>query len=68
MYMAPIVKAAPTPSHPLVRRTVGVPMLALAAVVALPWMAVQAFLALCALAVRAGVQAVDYAGLVALGR
>lgn len=68
MYMAPIVKAAPVPSHPALRRAVGVPVLAVAAVVALPWMAVQALVAVCGLAVRAGVQAVDYAGQIALGR
>ena len=70
MYMAPIVKAtvAPPPVHPAVRRLVGLPVLALAALVALPWMAAQALIAGCVLAVSAGVQAVDYAGSIALGR
>lgn len=70
MYMAPIVKAtvAPPPVHPVVRRLVGVPVLALAALVAVPWMAVQALIGLAALTVRAGVEAVDYAGSIALGR
>lgn len=68
MYMAPITKATRAPSHPALRRAVGVPVLALAGVVALPWMAAQAVVAGVVLAARAGVQAVDYAGTVALGR
>ena len=70
MYMAPIVKATAvvTPAHPLLRRAVGLPVLALAAVVALPWMAAQALVAAGAMTIRAGVQAVDYAGTIALGR
>lgn len=70
MYMAPIVKAtvAPPPVHPVVRRLVGLPVLALAALVAVPWMAAQALVGLAALTVRAGVEAVDYAGSIALGR
>ena len=68
MYMAPIVKATPAPAHPALRRAVGVPVLALAAVVALPWMAAQALVGVAVLAVKAGVQAVDYAGSIALGR
>ncbi len=68
MYMAPIVKATVAPSHPALRRVVGVPVLVLAAVVALPWMAVQGLVAMGTLAVRGAGQAVDYAGTVALGR
>ena len=70
MYMAPIVKAPETiaPVHPALRRAVGLPVLVLAAAVALPWMAAQALVGACVLAVRAGIQAVDYAGTIALGR
>lgn len=70
MYMAPIVKAtpAPVPAHPALRRAIGVPVLALAIGVALPWMAAQALVGLAALAVNAAIQAVDYAGTIALGR
>ena len=68
MYMAPIVKATRAPAHPALRRAVGVPVLALAGVVALPWMGCQALIAGVVLAARAGVQAADYAGTVALGR
>ena len=70
MYMAPIVKApvVVTPARPALRRAVGLPVLILAAAVAAPWMAVQALVGLCVLGARAGVQAVDYAGTVALGR
>lgn len=68
MYMAPIVKATPAPASVALRRAVGVPVLALAAVVALPWMAAQALVGAVALALKAGVQAVDYAGSIALGR
>ena len=70
MYMAPIVKAEQmvSPAHPAVRRLVGLPVLALAAVVALPWMAAQAAVAACVLGAKAGMQAVDYAGTIALGR
>jgi hypothetical protein len=68
MYMAPIVKATVAPSHPALRRLVGVPVLLLAAAVALPWMAVQGAVALGAMAIRSGIQAVDYAGTIALGR
>lgn len=68
MYMASITKATPPRSHPALRRAVGVPVLALAGIVALPWMAVQALLAGVVLVGRAGVEAIDYAGTVALGR
>ena len=70
MYMAPIVKAPEktAPANAVLRRAVGVPVLALAALVAVPWMAAQALIAAAALAVRTGVQAVDYAGTIALGR
>jgi hypothetical protein len=72
MYMAPIVKApsqiAQTPAHPALRRAVGLPVLAIAGVVALPWMAVQGLVAGIVLGGRGVVQAIDYAGTVALGR
>lgn len=68
MYMAPIIKATVAPAPSALRRIVGVPVLALAALVALPWMAVQAVIAGVVLGARAGVQAVDYAGTIALGR
>ena len=71
MYMAPIVKApheiAP-PASPALRRAVGLPVLVIAAVVALPWMAVQGLVAGVVLGGRGIVQAIDYAGAVALGR
>ena len=68
MYMAPINRTDIAPSRPLVRRAVGVPVLALAAVVTVPWLAVNALVAGVVLTGRFGMQAVDYAGQVALGR
>ncbi len=63
------------PSTPLARRIAGVPMLAFAAMVMLPWFAFYAVVAAAVLgargliaAPRALVDAVDYAGKVALGR
>ena len=68
MYMAPIVKATPVPTRPALRRAIGVPVLALAVAVALPWMAVLLLAGLCMVAARMLVEAVDYAGTIALGR
>lgn len=68
MYMAPIVRQDTIPSRPALRRAVGVPVFALAAVVAVPWLAVNALVAGVALAGRFLGQAADYAGQVALGR
>jgi hypothetical protein len=72
MYMAPVTATLAAtgrePSHPVLRRVVGVPVLALAGVVALPWLAAQTLVAGLVLAGRATLQAVDYAGTVALGR
>ena len=68
MYMAPITRTELAPSRPLVRRVVGVPVLALAAVVTLPWLAVNALVAGVVLTGKFGMQAVDYAGQIALGR
>lgn len=68
MYMAPINRIDIAPSRPLVRRAVGVPVLALAAIVTVPWLAVNALVAGVVLTGRFGMQAVDYAGQVALGR
>lgn len=68
MYMAPINRTDIAPSRLLVRRAVGVPVLALAAVVTVPWLAVNALVAGVVLTGRFGMQAVDYAGQVALGR
>ena len=64
MYMAPVTRAAPPPARPGLRRAVGVPVLLLGALVMLPWLLVN----LAMLGARFGVQAVDYAGSVALGR
>ncbi|CAN5494068.1 hypothetical protein BH09PSE4_BH09PSE4_16260 [soil metagenome] len=73
MYMAPIV-AAKT-SNPILRRLVGLPVLAVSAVVMLPWLAVYALWSAVALTVRSlprlprtVMTMVDYAGTVALGR
>ncbi len=68
MYMAPITPTRPAPSRPALRRAVGVPVLALAGVVTLPWLLVHGLIAGVVLAGRFGIQAVDYAGQVALGR
>ena len=68
MYMAPITRTEIAPSRPLVRRIVGVPVLALAAVVTVPWLAVNALVAGVVLTAKFGVQAIDYAGQIALGR
>lgn len=68
MFMAPISRTDTVPSRPALRRAVGVPVLALAAVVTLPWLAINALVTGVVLAGRFGMQAVDYAGQVALGR
>lgn len=68
MYMAPITRAGTAPSRPALRRAVGVPVLAAAAVVTLPWLIGNALVAGAVLAGRFAGQAVDYAGQVALGR
>lgn len=70
MYMAPIVRATPVaaPAAPAFRRAVGVPVLAVAAAVALPWIVINLAFAALLLAGRFAVEAVDYAGKVALGR
>lgn len=72
MYMAPITRARtdgrPASASLALRRALGVPVLAVAAVVALPWIAVQSLVAGAVLAGRGVMQAVDYAGIVALGR
>lgn len=74
MYMAPIVQARPAVS-PLKRRLVGAPVLLLSVAVMVPWLAVNAAVSgvvVGALALgrgpRALLQAIDYAGEVALGR
>ena len=74
MYMAPIVRARPA-SSPLARRLVGAPVLLLSVAVMAPWLAVNAAVSavvLGGLAIgrgpRALLQAIDYAGEVALGR
>lgn len=74
MYMAPIVRARPAVS-PLKRRLVGAPVLLLSVAVMVPWLAVNAAVSgvvVGALALgrgpRALLQAIDYAGEVALGR
>lgn len=68
MYMAPIQRTAPPPSSPLFRRTIGVPVLALAALVGLPWLALHLAAAAVLLLARFLAEALDYAGQVALGR
>lgn len=70
MYMAPIVKAEsrPAAANPALRRLVGVPVLIVAGVVALPWAAMQALVAGVVLTGRVTMEAVDYAGTIALGR
>ena len=74
MYMAPIVQVRPAVS-PLKRRLVGAPVLLLSVAVMVPWLAVNAAVSgvvVGALALgrgpRALLQAIDYAGEVALGR
>lgn len=64
MYMAPVTRTVSAPSRPALRRTVGLPVLLLAALVMLPWLLINLMM----LSARFGVQAVDYAGQVALGR
>jgi hypothetical protein len=68
MYMAPITRAKAVTARPALRRAVGVPVLALAAVVAVPWLALNALYAGAMLGGRLAVEAADYAGQVALGR
>ncbi len=68
MYMAPITRAKPAPVAPALRRAVGLPVLLLAMAVALPWLLLNALFGAAALVIRFAVQAVDYAGQVALGR
>ena len=68
MYMAPITRAAPVAARPALRRAVGLPVLLLAALVGLPWLLLNIATAAAMLLVRFLVQAVDYAGQVALGR
>lgn len=68
MYMAPITRAETAPSPPALRRVVGVPVLAFAGLVVMPWMIALALVAALVLLGRFGMQAVDYAGSVALGR
>lgn len=68
MYMAPITRTPLAPSRPLLRRAVGLPVLVLAGLVTVPWLAGNALVAGVVLMGRFGVQAVDYAGQVALGR
>jgi hypothetical protein len=77
MYMGPITAAAPTrpASRPALRAAVGVPVLLLSGAVMLPWLAVNAAVAgivfggrALVASPRALVQAIDYAGRVALGR
>ena len=74
MYMAPIVRAH-APVSPLKRRLVGAPVLLVSVAVMLPWLAVNAAVSgvvVGALALGRGprvlLQAIDYAGEVALGR
>ena len=68
MYMAPITRAKPIAATPALRRAVGLPVLALAAAVMLPWLLLNGLVAGVVLAGRFGLQAMDYAGAVALGR
>ena len=68
MYMAPITRAKVAPAPPALRRIVGVPVLALTALVALPWILINLLLAGLLLGGRFAVEAMDYAGQVALGR
>ena len=74
MYMAPIVRARPA-SSPLARRLVGAPVLIVSVAVMAPWLAVNALVSAVMLgggtvarAPRVVLQAIDYAGEVALGR
>ncbi len=68
MYMAPITKAVPQPAAPAIRLAVGVPVLAFAGLVMVPWMLAVGLVAAAMLLGRFGLQAIDYAGTVALGR
>ena len=68
MYMAPITKAVPSPAAPALRRVVGVPVLAFAGLIVVPWMLVIGLIAAAMILGRFGLQAIDYAGTVALGR
>ena len=73
MYMAPITRAPHTrttraPSTATPRRLVGVAVLLAAAPVMAGWLAVQGVVALVVLGARTALQAIDYAGTVALGR
>ena len=74
MYMAPITRARPASSL-TARRLVGAPVLLLSVAVMAPWLAVNALISAAViggLAIgrgpRALLQAIDYAGEVALGR
>lgn len=74
MYMAPVTRARPA-SSPVARRLVGAPVLLLSVAVMAPWLAVNALISgvvIGGLALgrgpRALLQAIDYAGEVALGR
>lgn len=68
MYMAPITRAPVAASRPALRRAIGVPVLLLAALVALPWLLLTLLFAGLLLAGKFLVEATDYAGQVALGR
>lgn len=70
MFMAPItpVRTAPAPVTTALRRAVGVPVLAFAGLVVLPWMLAIALLWTAMVVGQFGLQAIDYAGAVALGR
>ena len=68
MFMAPIVRAEAAPAPVALRRLVGVPVLAIAGLVVVPWMLAVGLASGAVLAVRVGIQAVAYAGTLALGR
>lgn len=74
MFMAPIVRARPA-SSPLARRLVGAPVLLVSVAVMLPWLAVNVVVSAAVVGglalgrgPRALLQAIDYAGEVAIGR
>lgn len=68
MYMGPITRAKSAPLPIALRRVIGIPVLALAAAVALPWLILNALFAGLVLGGRFAIDAANYAGQVALDR
>lgn len=75
MYTAPVIHSRSAPSSPLARRLVGASVLLVALAVVVPWLAINAAVSAMVLGgqalgrgPRALIQAIDYAGVVALRR